>query len=212
MLEVQWFGKRPYNESCRIQHSGLQEIRYGATPKVMGFEYPTTITQGIRSQGFLDILKPRDFWESQKIPIVSTGRGGQTTLHSPGQLVIYPLLPLSSWRLGVKDYVHLLLKATSQWLLHQGVWACERKNHTGLFTERGKIAFVGIAVRYGVSQHGLSINVANDLRLFSMIKSCGIRHMDLDAIYPYPQKVELAPFFQSWCPYFTSQLKPIKNL
>ena len=38
----------------------------------------------------------------------------------------------------------------------------KKEDSAGLFTQTGKIAFFGIHISRGVSQHGLSININND--------------------------------------------------
>ncbi len=48
-----------------------------------------------------------------------------------------------------------------------GVWLLDSQNR------KRKIASLGIAVRKGVSYHGLALNVATDLRHFSLISPCG---------------------------------------
>ena len=189
-----------------MQQSVLKEVQQGGLAKIMGFEYPATITLGLRSHVSVDLLKPIEALERQGISVVSTNRGGEATLHSPGQLVIYPILPLNDWKLGVRDYVNLLTETTALWLSRYGVESEARRDLPGVFTQRGKIAFVGVAVRQGVSFHGLSINVANDLRLFSLIRACGVPHLALDSIYPYPQPVELESPFQEWCSVFVQRL------
>ena len=70
----------------------------------MGFEYPVTITLGIRGQTSVDLLESVEVLEKRGLSVIPTDRGGKATIHSPGQLVIYPILPLKNWGLGVKDY------------------------------------------------------------------------------------------------------------
>ncbi len=43
-----------------------------------------------------------------------------------------------------------------------------------MWTDRGKIASVGISVRSWVSMHGLALNIAVDAGHFSMIHPCGL--------------------------------------
>ena len=206
MFELRWCGQSPYSESYLVQWSALKDVQNGGSAKIMGFEYPSTITLGIRSHTGVDLLKPVETLKGRGLSIVSTDRGGQATIHSPGQLVIYPVLPLRVWNLAVKDYVGLLMETTSIWLSHYGVEARCCKEYPGVFTQKGKIAFIGIGIRKGVSFHGLSINVSNDLSLFSVIKVCGVHRMALDSMVPYPQPVDLEPLFREWCSCFSRRL------
>ena len=178
----------------------------------MGFEYPVTITLGIRGQTSVDLLESVEVLEKRGLFVIPTDRGGKATIHSPGQLVIYPILPLKNWGLGVKDYVDFLMETTSIWLSNYGVDVKSCKGYPGLFSKKGKIVFIGVSVRKGVCFHGLSINVVNDLSLFSAIRVCGESEMNLDSIYPYPQSVELEPLFQQWCDCFSHKLKSLSLL
>ena len=65
------------------------------------------------------------------------------------------------------------------------------EEYSGLSTSKGKIAFFGIHISEGISQHGLSINVFNELSLFSSIKSCGVSHRSHDSLFY--QKIKIKP-------------------
>ena len=60
-------------------------------------EHPPVYTQGTACKQ--ETLLPSG------IPVVKTDRGGQITYHGPGQLVMYPLLRLKRFGLGVKALV-----------------------------------------------------------------------------------------------------------
>jgi lipoic acid synthetase len=55
-----------------------------------------------------------------------------------------------------------------------GVEAWAEDGFTGVWTDRGKIAAIGVKVSSGVSKHGFAINVAPDLGYFDHIVPCGI--------------------------------------
>ena len=197
MFEEHWWGKQTYKRSYSIQKSVLKDIQGGLPGRVMGFEHPSTITLGIRSQVDEDFIESSDSLEEHGFVIVRTDRGGRATIHSPGQLVIYPILSLRELNIGVKDYVSLLVETTSLCLSHYGVKTKEG-NNIGVFTPRGKIAFIGLGVSKGVSFHGLSINVFNDLSLFSLIRPCGDSRLDVDslALSSSHQNLNLRAVFQ----------------
>jgi len=51
---------------------------------------------------------PAHILNAGEIPVVQSDRGGQVTYHGPGQLVIYPLLDLRRYSMGVRSLVELL--------------------------------------------------------------------------------------------------------
>ncbi len=77
-------------------------------------EHPPVFTQGLAGKAE-HILLPGD------IPVVPTNRGGQVTLHGPGQVVAYPLIDLKRAGYFVKEYVYRLEEAVIRSLLYFGV-------------------------------------------------------------------------------------------
>ncbi|KAE8440833.1 hypothetical protein EG329_006395 [Mollisiaceae sp. DMI_Dod_QoI] len=113
--------------------------------------------------------------------VEQTLRGGQTTFHGPGQLVIYPILDLKSqfpeWKKGlsVRCYVNLLEQATINTL---DIWGLKgiRTENPGVWEEEGerKIAALGVHLRRNITSYGVGLNVNTDLRWFERIVACGL--------------------------------------
>jgi len=110
---------------------------------------------------------------SPQIPVVKSDRGGLATLHSPGQLIIYPLISIDKRGWGPKNYVCQLLKITEGCLLKLGLHVQCDEDSSGLYINQKKICFIGLRVSDGRVYHGLSLNVSNDLSLFEDISACG---------------------------------------
>jgi len=106
-------------------------------------------------------------------PFVRTDRGGETTFHGPGQLMLYPVLSLRRYGLGVKAYVQLLEQSCIDLLAEYGIAAERRPGFPGVWTTRGKIAALGLHVARGVAYHGMALNVHVDARWFAAIDPCG---------------------------------------
>lgn len=108
------------------------------------------------------------------IQAIRTSRGGDVTWHGPGQLVGYPIVDLG--RRG-RD-LHRWLRFLEEELIHVtaafGVSARRVPGKTGVWTDRGKIAAIGVGVRRWVTMHGFALNVTPDLAAFSAINPCGI--------------------------------------
>jgi lipoyl(octanoyl) transferase len=148
---------------------------------------------------------------NQEIPVVQSTRGGLVTIHSEGQLVIYPILDLKAAGLGVKDYVLMLLTTTKNLLAEFNIASSIDEQAIGLYTAKGKIAFCGIQVKNGISLHGLSLNVRNDLSFFKEIISCGVQNSQLDRLQNYGVNLTLEELFKRWVILFKIQLKPVQT-
>ncbi len=105
-------------------------------------------------------------------------RGGSITYHGPGQVVGYPILKLSYYCSGPKQYVRKLEEVLIHTLLRWGIegYRLEKKpgvwvrwNHTD-----AKIAAIGVRIDHGVTIHGFALNVDLDLSPFSHIMPCGL--------------------------------------
>ena len=105
-------------------------------------------------------------------------RGGDITYHGPGQLVCYPILNLEDYRLGLKDYIHLLEEAVIRVCALYGIEAGRVKGATGVWLDTGmpqerKICAIGVRSSHFVTMHGLALNVNTDLSYFNNINPCG---------------------------------------
>lgn len=108
------------------------------------------------------------------IAVRDTDRGGGVTYHGPGQMVAYPILDLRARGRDVRSHVRRLEEAAIRVLGRCGVVAVRRDGFPGVWTDRGKIASVGVSVRGWVTMHGLALNVCVDETHFAMIHPCGL--------------------------------------
>ena len=143
--------------------------------------------------------------EDLNVQCYKIDRGGHATLHSPGQLVIYPVLKLSDYNLSVREYLCLLQKTTLNFMKKFGIDAFNKDESPGIFTSKGKIAFFGIRVRMGIAFHGISINVSNQVEDFSLIRSCGIDNETFDQMKDYDVNSSLEQLFSCWVEEFKCQ-------
>lgn len=190
----EWKGLWDYRQALWAQEERAHRISTGeALPVIWGLEHPRVVTLGRRSH--LDPKPP-----CEQGPFVTVERGGEATLHIPGQLVIYPLLPVDSFG-GVRGFVDHLLTVTQKTLLEFGI-STEKTDTAGLWTKSGKICFLGIRIHNRVSTHGLSINLSNDLSEFRNMKACGVLNPQIDRVLDHGVSVSSLDFFDRWCSYF----------
>jgi len=137
--------------------------------------------------------------------LVRTDRGGETTFHGPGQLMLYPVVHLRRRRIGVKQYVRLLEQSCIDLLAGQHIEAGYRHGFPGVWTSQGKIAALGVRVSRGVAYHGMALNVDVEQRWFAAIQPCGLQSSVVsmsDFINPQP----LAALAECWQSYFFAAL------
>lgn len=201
-LEYRYLGLTDYQEAYVLQlrlHQLIQENSKKAI--ILGLEHKAVLTLGYRAEEENEIVGGLT-----QLPIVRTKRGGLATIHSEGQLVIYPILNLKTLGFGVRDLVQLLLQTTQECLRHFHIESFLDDQQVGLYTAQGKIAFCGLQIKNGISLHGLSLNISNDLSLFSQIVACGVKHQQMDSAVLHNQDVSTEKVFQIWSDIFTEKI------
>jgi lipoyl(octanoyl) transferase len=169
-LPVLDLGVAPYLPVQELQGRLRSAVAGGSLPGILLLlEHQPVITLGRRA-GAGD-LRDTDLIQALGIDVAVSERGGQATLHAPGQLVAYPIVPIPSRDL--RSYVHDLEETLLVLLAGLGVAAHRRPGHPGLYSGEGKIASVGLRCHRWVCSHGTSLNVDLDLSLFDLIVSCG---------------------------------------
>jgi lipoate-protein ligase B len=169
MLLVKDLGEIDYLEAVALQERLLQAKRRDGGADILLFvEHLHVFTLG-RGGKESNVLSPGE------APVYRTSRGGDVTYHGPGQLVVYPLLDLRSrLRKDVHRYLRNLEITIIRTLDSFGLNAERRPPWTGVWIGERKIASIGVAVRRGITYHGLALNVNTDLSFFSRIIPCGL--------------------------------------
>ena len=157
-------------------------IQFPGEPDHIFFvEHPRVYTLGRRG-GQENLMVSPSFLESENIPVVQTGRGGNITFHCPGQAVLYPVVHLERAKISVKDFVFGLEEIMKLTAAEFGVACARDPENRGLWVGKDKIGSVGLAVKKGVSIHGLALNVNPDLTPFSWINPCGLKNLSMTSI------------------------------
>lgn len=197
-LECRYLGLTDYQQAYDLQLSFHQNIQENSNQAmVLGLEHNAVLTLGYRAEEQSEVVGGLT-----SLPVVKTGRGGLATIHSEGQLVIYPILNLRACGYGVRELVQLLLQTTQECLLQFGVESFLDDRQIGLYTANGKIAFCGLQIKNGISLHGLSLNVSNDLSLFSQIIACGVKQQPMDSVALHNKLATPEKVFQVWSDLF----------
>jgi lipoate-protein ligase B len=191
-----WLGTVDYLEARELQIALLEKVHAGAEPNTMLLlEHPHVYTKGRLSKQ-TDVLLPEEELAKNGIPVYETDRGGQVTYHGPGQLVVYPIINLREWGGPVK-YVRALEQVVIATLAEMGITANCESGNTGVWTDHGKIAAIGVKISRGIAFHGLALNVNTDLSLYENIIPCGITDRSVTsmaAILGEPVDLELVRY------------------
>lgn len=181
-LFVDW-GLIPYAEAWERQTDWFNAVVNAKAQKeaydnrIILCEHPHVYTLG-RSGKENNMLLNEKQLEAIDATLYHIDRGGDITYHGPGQLVCYPILNLEEFRLGLKQYVHLLEEAVIRVCAIYGIEAGRLDKATGVWLEGDtprarKICAIGVRSSHFVTMHGLAFNVNTNLRYFSYIHPCG---------------------------------------
>ena len=166
-------GLIPYVKAWEVQKQTVAAVIGGDEPTLLLCEHPAVLTLG-RLGAEDHILLSREALRFQDIEVIRIDRGGEVTLHSPGQLVIYPIFNLHDYGKDLRIYMQKLEQVGIDLLRDFGIVAKRIEGRTGVWVVPKKIISIGVGVRKWVSYHGLAINVNTDLQLFSLIRPCGL--------------------------------------
>ena len=188
---IQFSQPIPYAEAWRLQRQ-LQEERIAGRrgDTLLLLEHLPVYTLGRTTQP--------THWPCGEEALRRTGaslqcvdRGGSITYHGPGQVVGYPILKLSHYCSGPKQYVwkleEVLIRTLSRWEIEgyrikskPGVWV--RWNRAD-----AKIAAIGVRIDHGITIHGFALNVDMDLSPFSLIMPCGLAPCAITSLAEFQQ-------------------------
>lgn len=180
MTVLDW-GLTPYSEAVARQLAlvdeavALRGASGGHHPchKIIFCTHPPVVTVGRGTQQG-DVFD----WQGE---VHEASRGGRATYHGPSQIVVYPIVDLTNRDLHA--YMRVLEAAIVATLKKFNIESEARTvkvgpdspSLTGVWVGDKKIASIGIAVKRGVSYHGLALNVLHDPIAYSGINPCGFR-------------------------------------
>ena len=167
-------GRRGYVEALALQEAAATRVAAGGADELLFVEHAAVITLG-RGTRDGEVIVEEGSLRNRRVLVEQTDRGGRATFHGPGQLITYPIINLSRRGIGVRAYLRVLENVLVEVLAEQEIEAWTRSGFTGVWTESGKIAAIGIAVRRCITRHGLALNVDVDLSFFEFITPCGTR-------------------------------------
>jgi lipoate-protein ligase B len=161
-----------YGAAFLVQKETELAVRERRAPDTLLLvEHPHVLTIGRRATRNLILAAPEAL-EARGVSVHETNRGGKMTYHGLGQIVGYPIINLSPEREDVHRYVRDLEEVLIRAMLDFRIETFRIKGLTGVHTERGKIAAIGVHIARWVTTHGFALNVNTDLSYFKLIVAC----------------------------------------
>ncbi len=162
-----------YEKAYAFQKECVQKVLNGEPQKLIFCQHPPVLTLGRMSK------ESNFLWDKAEIAkkgvkILAVDRGGEVTLHAPGQFVAYPIFDLNNYGKDLKKLLHSLEQVVINVLKDDQIEAQRIEGKTGVWVKNKKISSLGVGVKKWISFHGLALNVNNDLELFQMIRPCGM--------------------------------------
>lgn len=154
-------------QTCWQAMRDFTDQRDDTTPdEIWLLEHPAVFTLGQAG-------KPEHVLAPGDIPVIHTDRGGQVTLHAPGQTVGYLLIDITRLGIGSRALVSTIEASIVDLLGELGLTAHSDPAAPGVYVGERKIASLGLRIRHGRSYHGLALNRTMDLSLWQRINPCG---------------------------------------
>jgi lipoate-protein ligase B len=149
-------GLVPYRNYLDFGRALCHARAQGQIPDLLMFAtHPPVITTAHHSE-------PREIrWTQEQIAnadftVEAVERGGHTTYHGPDQQMCYPVVRLELRELH--SFVSDIHEALSMTAAMMGIDAHKREGFPGIWTNRGKLASIGLAMKRQVTLHGIALN------------------------------------------------------
>ena len=192
-----FLGRSRYEPVLQLQRQLFAARQRGDIKDTVLFvEHEPVITLG-RGTRAGHLLASEESLQALGVDLVAVERGGDITLHAPGQLVCYPILDLRPDRCDVRRYVKDLADCMRRVLLDFELDTGLVEGKVGLWLDRAspsqwpgasaaaelaKIGAIGVRLSRWTTMHGYALNLSTNLQLYGLIVPCGIREYPVTSV------------------------------
>jgi lipoyl(octanoyl) transferase len=172
-LQVYMLGAMDFEAALAFQRRLVYEVagdrRRAAL--ILCEHQPALITVGRQGSRAHILIDPPEL-RARQWQVRWVNRGGGCLLHVPGQLALYPVLPLDRLRLGLQAYLERLQEVVITLLADFGLRGETRSRQPGVWVGARLLAGIGVAVRDWVAYYGAYLNINPSLDAFRQVR-CG---------------------------------------
>ena len=172
VLDVHLLGTVGFDEYVRLQRRLAYALQRESSPRAVLLlcEHQPIITVG-RAGSRSHIHLTTDELDRERLAVRWVERAGGCVLHAPGQLAVYPLLPLRRLGWRGEDYPERLQDILAAAIKSLGITTQVAAEGHGLQGRTGLLAALGVSQRRGISTFGAYINVAPTMTHFDRIET-----------------------------------------
>jgi lipoate-protein ligase B len=183
VLRVRELGLQDYATTWSLQKEAAAQRISGelADDTLLIVQHPPVVTMGRRTKA-QHLLASPELLHSLGIALHEVERGGDVTVHEPGQLVVYPIIDLKEHKKDLHWYLRQVEEAIIVALGTLGIDTGRQSGQTGVWREGRKLASIGVHARDWVTWHGVALNVENSLNTFRHIVPCGIDQVEMTTV------------------------------
>ncbi|HEX4591363.1 MAG TPA: lipoyl(octanoyl) transferase LipB [Gemmataceae bacterium] len=172
-LQVYLLGTVDFEDMLQAQRRIVYEVSGDRSRAALILcEHPPLISVGREGSREHIRIDPKDL-SAREWPVRWVNRGGGCLLHLPGQLAVYPILPLDHLGLDLHGYLDRLHSVLLDVFSNMEVPAGVRPGQAGVWVHDRLLAHVGVAVRQWVTYFGAAVNVRPDLEHFKRVHVAG---------------------------------------
>lgn len=163
MLQVYLLGTVEFETALAFQKKLLYDVSGNREQSALILcEHPPLISVGRQGSRAHIHYEPAEL-QVRRWPIRWVNRGGGCVLHLPGQLAMYPILPLDRLGLSLAGYLRLIGSIVTDVLADFHLRTPVQAKSSGVFVGPRPLASIGVAVRDWVSYFGAYVNVQPSL-------------------------------------------------
>jgi lipoyl(octanoyl) transferase len=171
VLQAYLLGTVDFEAALALQRQLVYQVAGDRTRTALVLcEHPPTITVGRQGSRAHILYEPEEL-RALRWRVRWVNRGGGCLLHLPGQMAVYPILPLDRLGLGLQQYLDRLRQVIVDVLADFSIPAAPGADGAEVCVVDRPVAQVGVAVRDWVSYYGAVFNVHPDLEALRRVRT-----------------------------------------
>lgn len=171
-LDVYLLGVVDFDAALAVQECLVREVQEhaGRGGALLLCEHPPLLVMG-REASREHLLCDESELRSREIEVRWVNRGGGAVLHTPGQLAIYPVVPVEAAGLSAADFPYRLSRVLAEVCREMRIPAWTNDVLPGVWCRGGQVAQIGCGIRDGITRHGAVLNVSPRMDLQRWIRT-----------------------------------------